>query len=83
MNKILRKIRKIFYLNQIRPGPRFGRLPDEVRGGLGQAEKLVGGRKDRQTVHSVRLTHLDFIPAAHLEDNTAQETVPLIAGHHR
>ena len=26
MNKILRKIRKIFYLNQIRPGPRFGRL---------------------------------------------------------
>jgi len=27
MNKILRKIRKIFYLNQIRPGPRFGRLP--------------------------------------------------------
>ena len=27
MNKILRKIRKIFYLNQIRLGPRFGRLP--------------------------------------------------------
>ena len=27
MNKILRKIRKTFYLNQIRPGPRFGRLP--------------------------------------------------------
>ena len=26
MNKILRKIRKTFYLNQIRPGPRFGRL---------------------------------------------------------
>ena len=26
MNKILRKIRKIFYLNQIRLGPRFGRL---------------------------------------------------------
>ena len=26
MNKILRKIRKIFYLNQIKPGPRFGRL---------------------------------------------------------
>ena len=26
MNKILRKIRKRFYLNQIRPGPRFGRL---------------------------------------------------------
>ena len=26
MNKILRKIRKTFYLNQIKPGPRFGRL---------------------------------------------------------
>ena len=26
MNKILRKVRKIFYLNQIKPGPRFGRL---------------------------------------------------------
>jgi len=26
MNKILRKIRKIFYRNQIRPDPRFGRL---------------------------------------------------------
>ena len=26
VNKILRKIRKIFYLNQIWPGPRFGRL---------------------------------------------------------
>ena len=26
MNKILRKVRKIFYLNQIRLGPRFGRL---------------------------------------------------------
>ena len=30
MNKILRKIRKIFYLNQIRPGPRFGRLPSNL-----------------------------------------------------
>ena len=30
MNKILRKIRKIFYLNQIRLGPRFGRLPNEI-----------------------------------------------------
>ena len=29
MNKILRKIRKIFYLNQIRPDPRFGRLRDK------------------------------------------------------
>ena len=26
MNKFLRKIRKIFYRYQIRPGPRFGRL---------------------------------------------------------
>ena len=31
MNKILRKIRKLFYLNQIRPGPRFGRLLDVDR----------------------------------------------------
>ena len=30
MNKILRKIRKTFYLNQIRPGPRFGRLRLEL-----------------------------------------------------
>lgn len=26
MNKILRKVRKIFYRYQIRPDPRFGRL---------------------------------------------------------
>jgi len=31
MNKILRKIRKTFYLNQIRPGPRFGRLPTIIK----------------------------------------------------
>jgi len=31
MNKILRKIRKAFYLNQIRPGPRFGRLRISLR----------------------------------------------------
>ena len=30
MNKILRKIRKIFYRYQIRPGPRFGRLPNSL-----------------------------------------------------
>jgi hypothetical protein len=26
----LRKIRKIFYLKQIQPGPRFGRLPSKI-----------------------------------------------------
>ena len=30
MNKILRKVRKIFYRYQIRPGPRFGRLQTKI-----------------------------------------------------
>ena len=42
MNKILRKIRKTFYLNQIRPGPRFGLLRFTVQGeGLSRRELLI------------------------------------------
>ena len=33
VNKILRKIRKLFYLNQIRLGPRFGRLRSMLSAG--------------------------------------------------